>query len=389
MVLDNSAHNAEAITPPGTLAMRDSATNKAAKLRYPASLWAFVRSTVERRKASKAAGKCPDLEASPMSQSLTLLRSNKQTRSQVPANHPDLLDLTSCEAQEARQSDVMSKLREGSVVSLAPIINPTGPTSAPSTEPLKPRSRKIAEWIVKAAQVKEPKQINQALVDGIKTNSVRAVNLSHRHLDNDHILCAALQPLLHNSSVLELDLSFNKLGPLAINALARVLSAPQSGIRMLRLAGTELGDKGLKTLAPALAVNGTLAHLDLSDCNISSRGLSALLRSFLSTPRTVSTLSELSLQGNKLSDASMGRLGDFVLRESIVKLDLGSSSSGKSNSIGSTGIRRLASAIAVRPGGDSLKQLRLTGNPLRSKAGNGARELLQIRCAACIIEFES
>ncbi len=86
--------------------------------------------------------------------------------------------------------------------------------------------------------------------------------------------------LQRNSTLEELDLSINKqVSDTAAFFIAEGLKQNHS-IRVLNLAGCDIGDKGVKSLGDAVVENDSLKKLDLyGNEGITERGLSALTES--------------------------------------------------------------------------------------------------------------
>ncbi|XP_059818709.1 NACHT, LRR and PYD domains-containing protein 3-like isoform X1 [Hypanus sabinus] len=131
-------------------------------------------------------------------------------------------------------------------------------------------------------------------------------------------------------SLTELDLSGNKLGDSGVKLVSAALRNPECKIQKLELDGVGLTDSGAKNLSNDLIINGSLTDLDLSGNKLGDSGvklLSAALgnaeckiqklllrdvglrdsgaEDLVSTLRTNTSLTELSLGSNSLTDRSV------------------------------------------------------------------------------------
>lgn len=108
-----------------------------------------------------------------------------------------------------------------------------------------------------------------------------------------------------NTTLKELDLSANKLGPESVNALVHILNTTQ--ITSINLADNTIGDEGVLVLAEALRGNTTLKHLDLSANNLGPAGAGAIAQ-MLNTTK----LENIALEGNEIGSEGLHYLAEAL-----------------------------------------------------------------------------
>ncbi|XP_059818068.1 NACHT, LRR and PYD domains-containing protein 3-like isoform X2 [Hypanus sabinus] len=185
-----------------------------------------------------------------------------------------------------------------------------------------------------------------------------------------------------NTSLMELDMSENELGDAGVKIVSAALRNPECKIQKLRLDGVGLTDSGAEDLTSALSTNPSLMELQLTGNKLGDSGVklvSAALRNpeckiqtlclrdvgltdsgaedLVSALSINPSLMELDLSNNELGDTGV-KLVSAALRNpecKIQKLVL--------NYVGLTdsGAEDLASALSTNP---SLTQLDLSGNNL-------------------------
>ncbi|XP_072891976.1 uncharacterized protein [Hemitrygon akajei] len=189
-----------------------------------------------------------------------------------------------------------------------------------------------------------------------------------------------------NPSLMELDLSRNKLGDSGVKVLSAALRNTECKIQKLWLAMVGLTDSGAEDLASALSTKPSLTKLDLSYNKLGDSGvkqLSAALRNpeckirklklamvdltdsgaedLVSVLSTNTSLTELDLSRNKLGDSGVKKLS-AALRNTeckIQKLWLAMVD------LTDSGARNLASALNTNP---SLTELELRSNLLTDRS---------------------
>ncbi|XP_072131033.1 NACHT, LRR and PYD domains-containing protein 3-like [Mobula birostris] len=227
--------------------------------------------------------------------------------------------------------------------------------------------------------------------------------IKHLKLGNCHIQCEGIQrlgPGLHKCQ--ELILGGNDLGDSGVKQVSAALRNPECKIQQLRLNNVGLTDSGAEDLVSALSTNPSLMELNLSGNKLGDSGVN-LVSAALTNPEckmqklrldnvgltdsgaedlasalsTNPSLTELNLSGNKLGDSGV-KLVSAALRCPdcrLQKLEL--SGVGLTDS----GAEDLASALSTNP---SLTELNLSGN----KLGDSGVKLVSaaLRCPECKIE---
>lgn len=177
-----------------------------------------------------------------------------------------------------------------------------------------------------------------AIAAALVTNrTVRVLDLSQNRVQHGGVreLARALRlnGALHSLKLEEWQDTFDD--PQALSALTAAISI-NKGLRLLSLAGTEIGDRGAIALGPALAANVTLRSLDLSHGDaagskaagrtagkgvIGDAGLAAIAEALTGNCR----LTDLNLQGNTCGPLSALALSDALrLNSTLTSLCLSS-----------------------------------------------------------------
>ncbi|XP_072894965.1 NACHT, LRR and PYD domains-containing protein 3-like [Hemitrygon akajei] len=185
-----------------------------------------------------------------------------------------------------------------------------------------------------------------------------------------------------NPSLTELNLNDNKLGDSGVKLVSAALRNPECKIQKLGLGKVGLADSGAEDLASALSTNSSLMELDLSNNKLGDSGVklvSAALRNpeckiqklwlrkvgltdsgaedLASALSTNSSLTVLNLNENKLGDSGV-KLVSVALRNAECKIQkLGLRNVGLTDS----GAAVLFSALSTKP---SLTELDLGSNSL-------------------------
>lgn len=115
-------------------------------------------------------------------------------------------------------------------------------------------------------------------------------------------LAAISSALNNNKTIRQLNLSWNKIGPISCMELAKPLST--SSLIKLNIAYNSIKDQGAEAIAEALFSNYSLEYLDLSYNSISANGTYVLANSLKINPY----LKVLDLSGN-----SIGLIGGFAI----------------------------------------------------------------------------
>ncbi|XP_072894300.1 ribonuclease inhibitor-like [Hemitrygon akajei] len=195
--------------------------------------------------------------------------------------------------------------------------------------------------------------------------------IKHLNLENCRIHCEGIQrlgPGLHKCQ--ELSLGWNELGDSEVKLVSAALRNPECKIQKLGLWGVGLTDSGAEDLASALSTNPSLMELDLSANKLGDSGVklvSAALRNpeckiqklglrdvgltdsgaedLISALRTNPSLRELSLGWNSLTDRWVPALRRLILAlPSLQRIEL------LGNQFRETGRNELRSLQEPRPG---------------------------------------
>jgi len=115
-----------------------------------------------------------------------------------------------------------------------------------------------------------------AALDGNTT--IAELDLSYNNIDDEGVAALA-DALRRNRALLRLDLRGNDIGAAGCAALASALADPAGSAALtdLNLNGNPIGDDGAVALADMLRVNTTLLDLDVGNCDVGVRGVVAVL----------------------------------------------------------------------------------------------------------------
>ncbi|XP_078059742.1 NACHT, LRR and PYD domains-containing protein 3-like isoform X1 [Mustelus asterias] len=131
-----------------------------------------------------------------------------------------------------------------------------------------------------------------------------------------------------NRSLIDLNLGYNKLGDSGVKLLSVALSNPDCKIQKLYLRGNDLTDSCAEDLASALSTNRSLIDLDLSVNKLGDSGVK-LLSVALRNPDC--KIQKLYLYGNDLTDSCAEDLASALsTNRSLIDLYLGSNNLGDS-----------------------------------------------------------
>jgi len=182
--------------------------------------------------------------------------------------------------------------------------------------------------------------ISPLLNDANEGPVICRLRLSRNALHGDAVLALLAPPLSPDGriSLTSLAISFNPLGPSGGAALGAALASRRlPKLQALQLAGCRLGAGGAKDLAAGLAAAASLVHLDLSNNSIGDEGCGACAAQL-----PASTIHELLLARNQLSDASADALANALGRQRGCRLRVLSLGS---NALRDTGVAALAAAL--------------------------------------------
>ncbi|KAG0056968.1 NACHT, LRR and PYD domains-containing protein 14 [Gryganskiella cystojenkinii] len=162
-------------------------------------------------------------------------------------------------------------------------------------------------------------------VGGLMADSacrIQYLNMGRNHLGFEGIV--QLSGLYKNSSLVELDLSENHLGPKAAHSLQQIMVRLKKdkacNIRRLNLSNNDINDVGCISIAKII-LGTVLSHLDLSFNRISDWGASTILAAFESNDLA---LKDINMEANPLSFAGGVDLCKILAlpRSKITHLDL-------------------------------------------------------------------
>ncbi|XP_078059021.1 NACHT, LRR and PYD domains-containing protein 12-like [Mustelus asterias] len=157
-----------------------------------------------------------------------------------------------------------------------------------------------------------------------------------------------------NRSLIDLNLSGNKLGDSGVKLLSVALRNPDCKIQKLHLRGNALTDSCAEDLASALSTNRSLIDLDLGNNKLGDSGVK-LLSVALRNPDC--KIQKLHLNANALTDSCAEDLASALsTNRSLIDLNLGY------NKLGDSGVKLLS--VALRNPECKIQKLHLRGNDL-------------------------
>ncbi|XP_059815931.1 NACHT, LRR and PYD domains-containing protein 3-like isoform X2 [Hypanus sabinus] len=121
-----------------------------------------------------------------------------------------------------------------------------------------------------------------------------------------------------NPSLMELDLSGNKLGNSGVKLVSVALRNPECKIQKLGLRGVGLTDSGAEDLVSALSTNPSLTELNLGYNSLTDRSVPGLRRLILTLP----SLKRIWLGGNEFSETGMKELRSLQEPRPGLRVDL-------------------------------------------------------------------
>ena len=173
-----------------------------------------------------------------------------------------------------------------------------------------------------------------------------------RHRDIDDAAAAVIAAVLEaNTTLTNLDLSRNRVGPAGAESLATALKT-NTTLTNLDLSQNNVGPAGADSLATALKTNTTLTNLDLSQNNVGPAGAESLATAL----KTNTTLTNLNLSRNNVGPAGAESLATALkTNTNLTNLDL------SQNNVGPAGAESLATALKTNT---TLTNLDLSQNNL-------------------------
>ena len=203
--------------------------------------------------------------------------------------------------------------------------------------------------------------------DIVPLSKALSVNSSLTNLDlsynsiGDSGAASLSQALAVNSSLTNLSLNLNSIGDFGAASLSQAL-AVNSSLTNLDLSANSIGDSGAASLSQALGVNSSLTNLDLSANSIGVFGTASLSQA----PSVNSSLTNLDLSAKSIGDSGAASLSQaLAVNSSLPNLDL------SANSIGDSVVASLSQALAVN---SSVTNLYLSENSI---GNSGAASLSQ------------
>ena len=194
----------------------------------------------------------------------------------------------------------------------------------------------------------------------LNETSLTQLDLSYNSI-GDVFAASLSEALTANSSLTNLDLSYNSIGAVGAASLFQALTA-NSSLTNLNLSDNSIGDDGAASLSQALTANSSLTNLNLSYNSIGADGAASLLQALTAN----SSLTNLNLSGNSIGAAGAASLSQaLTANSSLTNLYL------SGNSIGAVGAASLSQALTAN---SSLTNLDLS---LNSIGAVGAASLSQ------------
>ena len=168
----------------------------------------------------------------------------------------------------------------------------------------------------------------------------------------DYVVVAILSATLEtNTTLKDLDLHHNNLGPAGAESLATALER-NATLTNLNLRNNTLGPAGVESLVTALKANKTLTYLNLPGNNIGPAGCESLATAL----KENTTLTHLNLSDNDLGPAAVESLPTaLAINTALQVLDL------SQNNLGPAGVESLPRALKTNK---TLKDLNLSHNNL-------------------------
>jgi len=155
----------------------------------------------------------------------------------------------------------------------------------------------------------------------ILATSLREIMLEKLHISDNFIdgmgITAIAESLENNSSIRELDLSYNSIGDIGVTALSTVLRHPISALEKLDVKWNSIGEMGATVIADALENNFSLRELSLSGNSIGDIGVTSI-SNVLRHPN--STLEKLDISVNSIGDIGINALTNSLLNNSMLNV---------------------------------------------------------------------
>jgi hypothetical protein len=155
----------------------------------------------------------------------------------------------------------------------------------------------------------------------ILVTSLREIMLEKLHISDNIIdgmgITAIAESLKKNSSLRELDLSYNSIGDIGVTALSTVLRHPNSALEKLDVKWNSIGEMGATVIADGLENNSTIKELALSSNSIGDIGVTSI-SNVLRHPN--STLENLDISVNSIGDIGINALTNSLLNNSMLNV---------------------------------------------------------------------
>ncbi|XP_069769049.1 NACHT, LRR and PYD domains-containing protein 3-like isoform X2 [Narcine bancroftii] len=229
-------------------------------------------------------------------------------------------------------------------------------------EVLRLRDNKFGDSGVKllSAVLKEPNCKIQQLM----------LNVNNLTADCTGDLSSALSK---NQSLLELDLSNNKLEDAGMKNLSVFLKNPDSKIQYLRLNANSFTAACINDLSSALSTNQSLISLYLGNNELGDAGV----RQFF---KDLKNIQELGLENNNLSACCMKDLATTISEyQSLRSLNL------SCNNLGDSGLKALSEAL--KKPNQRLEQLHLCSAKLTASCASDVASVLSISCTLKVLDL--
>ncbi|XP_048578871.1 protein NLRC3 isoform X1 [Nematostella vectensis] len=156
--------------------------------------------------------------------------------------------------------------------------------------------------------------INKALKENTSIKKLKLFKITTSYVLADEFIAALARTQLHEPSLIDLDLSLNKISSKGAIAIAEMLSKNQL-LETFRLSFNQIGDEGAIAIANALKTNSTLKILDLTKNNIGNEGAKAIAEALM----TNSTLKEFDLCDTNIGDEGAIAIANALMTNSTLK----------------------------------------------------------------------
>ena len=200
------------------------------------------------------------------------------------------------------------------------------------------------------------------LAEGLCVNTtIRRLVLSYNKISDRGVgrLMASLDCDESSCELNDLDLTYNKIGPVGAEHIATLLNMNNKHIVKLNLSLNSIGPQGASFFQWSLQYNHTLRELNLSRNNIQDDGATAIAQGLLKS--SDSKLHVLDLSWNSLTNEGAIALAHVLKEKSILR-----SLKLASNAIGDEGVNAIADALHSDL---ALIELDIVGNQMHNPSG--------------------